>query len=260
MGANMQRQALPLLISEKPIVGTGMERIIAADSGMLVLAKRSGVVKYLDSSKIVIRVNNNDSVYNKKNLDVYNLIKYIRSNQNTCINQKPCVSLGEKVLKGDVLADGSSTDLGELALGKNIRVAFMSWNGYNFEDSILISERIVQQNKFSSIHIQELSCDIKDTKVGREKIIPYIPGLPKYMFNKLDKSGIIKIGAEVFEGDILVSKITPKNAKKLKSEEKLLIAIFGDKSPEIKDSSLRVPHGISGKVIDIKIFKKEKKL
>ncbi|WGS66171.1 DNA-directed RNA polymerase subunit beta [Enterobacteriaceae bacterium ET-AT1-13] len=257
MGANMQRQALPLLISEKPIVGTGMERIIAADSGMLVLAKRSGVVKYLDSSKIVIRVNNNDSVYNKKNLDVYNLIKYIRSNQNTCINQKPCVSLGEKVLKGDVLADGSSTDLGELALGKNIRVAFMSWNGYNFEDSILISERIVQQNKFSSIHIQELSCDIKDTKVGREKIIPYIPGLPKYMFNKLDKSGIIKIGAEVFEGDILVSKITPKNAKKLKSEEKLLIAIFGDKSPEIKDSSLRVPHGISGKVIDIKIFKKE---
>ncbi|WMC18807.1 MAG: DNA-directed RNA polymerase subunit beta [Enterobacteriaceae bacterium PSpicST2] len=259
MGANMQRQAVPLLFPDKPIVGTGMEHIIAVDSGMLVLAKRNGIVKYVDATKIIIKVDNNMILYNKENLDTYNLIKYTRSNQNTCINQTPCISLGEKILKGDVLADCSSTDHGELSLGQNMRVAFMSWNGYNFEDSILISEKIVQQNKFTTIHIHELLCEIKDTKVGSEKIIPYIPGLPKNMFSKLNKSGIIKIGTEVFEGDILISKITPKSKKKLKSEEKLLFTIFGDKSPEIQDSSLRVPHGISGKVIDIKIFKKKKK-
>ncbi|XZR52737.1 MAG: DNA-directed RNA polymerase subunit beta [Enterobacteriaceae bacterium] len=259
MGANMQRQSVPLLITEKPIVGTGMERIIANDSGVLVLAKRSGIVKYVDSTQIIIKVDNNESIYNKENLDKYNLIKYVRSNQNTCINQTPCVSLGDKILKGDVLADGPSTDCGELSLGKNMRIAFMSWNGYNFEDSILISEGIVQKNKFTTIHIQEISCEIKDTKVNCEKIVSYIPGLPKYMFSKLDKFGIIKIGAEVFEGDILVSKIIPKSVKKLKSEEKLLSAIFGEKSPEIQDSSLRVPHGINGKVIDVKIFVKKKK-
>ncbi|WMC20202.1 MAG: DNA-directed RNA polymerase subunit beta [Enterobacteriaceae bacterium PSpyr] len=256
MGSNMQRQAVPSLINDAPIVGTGMERIIAADTDSIVFAHRGGIIKYLDSSKIIIKVNNKEIINNKNNLDTYNLIKYIRSNQNTCINQTPCVSLGEKISKGDVIADGPSTDKGELALGQNIRVAFMPWNGYNFEDAVLISEKIIQQNKFTTIHIHELSCEIKDTKVNREKITINIPGIPKNFFSKLDKNGIIKIGTEVYEGDILVSKIIQKKEQKLKAEEKLLLAIFGNKSTEIQDSSLRVPNGIFGTVIDVKIFEK----
>ncbi|BFI91079.1 DNA-directed RNA polymerase subunit beta [Enterobacterales bacterium endosymbiont of Anomoneura mori] len=259
MGSNMHRQAIPMFITEKPLIGTGIERIIASDSGSLITAKRGGIVKYVDSKKIIIEVENKDIIFNKSNTDSYNLIKYTRSNQNTCINQTPIVSYNEKVSKGDVLADGSSTNNGELALGKNIRVAFMTWYGYNFEDSILISERVLQKDKFATIHIHELICEIKDTKEGYEKITTNIPGISKNDLLKLDKFGIIKIGSEVNEGEILVSKVTPKIEKQLKSEEKLLYAIFEKKISEYQDSSLRVPNGISGKVINIKIFKKKKK-
>ncbi len=254
MGANMQRQAIPCLIPEKPLVGTGMERIIANDSGIVILSKSNGIVKYVDSSKIVIENESNFSNDVCDNINIYNLFKYLRSNQNTCINQRPCVNLGDKVNKGDILADGFSTDLGDLALGQNVRVAFMSWYGYNFEDSILISENIVRNDVFSNIYIQELSCICRDTKLGAEEITSDIPNISDYSLSKLDESGIINIGTEVNIGDILVGKITPKGETQLSPEEKLLRAIFGEKASEVKDSSLRVPHGCKGKVIDVQIF------
>ncbi len=258
MGANMQRQAVPCLISDKPLVGTGMERIIAFDSGVSIIAKNSGVVKYIDSSKIIIERKDKLNVNNLfKNIDIYDLFKYLRSNQNTCINQKPCVFLGEKIKKGDIIADGCATDLGELALGQNVRVAFMSWNGYNFEDSILISERILHKDIFTTVHIQELLCICRDTKLGIEEITSDIPNINDRMLSRLDESGIINIGAEVSSGDILVGKITPKGETQLTPEEKLLRAIFGEKASEVKDSSLRVPSGCHGTVIDIQIFSRE---
>ncbi|VFP87117.1 DNA-directed RNA polymerase subunit beta [Candidatus Erwinia haradaeae] len=257
MGANMQRQAVPTLQAEKPLVGTGMERAVAVDSGVTSVAKRSGLVQYVDASRIVIKVNHNAIYSGEAGIDIYNLTKYTRSNQNTCINQIPCVNLGDIIERGDVLADGPSTDLGELALGQNMRVAFMPWNGYNFEDSILISERVLQDDRFTSIHIQELSCISRDTKLGAEEISADIPNVGEAALSKLDESGIVYIGAEVIGGDILVGKVTPKGETQLTPEEKLLRAIFGEKASDVKDSSLRVPNGVSGTVIDVQIFTRD---
>ncbi|QJC28272.1 DNA-directed RNA polymerase subunit beta [Enterobacteriaceae endosymbiont of Plateumaris braccata] len=257
MGANMQRQAVPTLRAEKPLVGTGMERIVAVDSGVNIIAKNSGIVQYVDASRIIIKVSNNETNKQKKGIDIYHLTKYTRSNQNTCINQIPCIKLNELVKKGDVLADGPSTDLGELALGQNMRVAFMPWNGYNFEDSILLSEKIVQEDRFTTIHIQELSCISRDTKLGPEEITSDIPNVSESSLSKLDESGIVYIGAEVTSNDILVGKVTPKGETQLSPEEKLLRAIFGEKASNVKDTSLRVPNGVSGTVIDVKIFTRD---
>ncbi|CAL4317954.1 DNA-directed RNA polymerase subunit beta [Buchnera aphidicola] len=257
MGANMQRQAVPLLRSEKPLVGTGIERRVAIDSGVAVIAKRGGMIKYVDSATIIVSVNQHERNPKESGIDIYNLAKYNRSNQNTCINQTPCIRLGEIVQKGDVLADGPSTDLGELALGQNLRVAFMPWNGYNFEDSILISEKIIQKDQFTTIHIQELSCVVRDTKLGPEKISTDIPNISESALSKLDESGIVYIGAKVIGGDILVGKITPKTETQLTPEEKLLRAIFGEKESDFKDSSLRVPNGIFGTVVDVQIFTRD---
>lgn len=257
MGANMQRQAIPTLIAEKPLVGTGMERIVAVDSGITVIAKRDGIVQYVDADLIVVKVDEDNIYSGESGIDIYNLIKYTRSNQNTCINQSPCVFLGNLVKKGDVLADGSATDLGELALGQNMRVAFMPWNGYNFEDSILISERVAQEDRFTTIHIQELSCISRDTKLGQEEITSDIPNVSESALSKLDESGIVYIGAEVVGGDILVGKVTPKGETQLTPEEKLLRAIFGEKASDVKDTSLRVSNGISGKVIGVQIFTRD---
>ncbi|CAL4318161.1 DNA-directed RNA polymerase subunit beta [Buchnera aphidicola] len=257
MGANMQRQAIPTLKSDKPLVGTGMERAVAVDSGVTIVAKRGGLVEYVDASRIVIKVNESETVSDEAGIDIYNLTKYTRSNQNTCINQIPCVQPNEIVKKKDVLADGPSTDLGELALGQNMRVAFMPWNGYNFEDSILISEKVVQEDRFTTIHIQELSCISRDTKLGIEEITSDIPNVGESALSKLDESGIVYIGAEVTDGDILVGKVTPKGETQLTPEEKLLRAIFGEKASDVKDSSLRVPNGISGTIIDVQIFTRD---
>ncbi|WP_343152815.1 DNA-directed RNA polymerase subunit beta [Buchnera aphidicola] len=257
MGANMQRQAIPTLKSDKPLVGTGMERAVAVDSGVTVIAKRGGLVEYMDASRIVIKVNDSETLPDEAGIDIYNLTKYTRSNQNTCINQIPCVQPNEIVKKKDVLADGPSTDLGELALGQNMRVAFMPWNGYNFEDSILISEKVVQDDRFTTIHIQELSCISRDTKLGIEEITSDIPNVGESALSKLDESGIVYIGAEVSDGDILVGKVTPKGETQLTPEEKLLRAIFGEKASDVKDSSLRVPNGISGTIIDVQIFTRD---
>ncbi|QJC36605.1 DNA-directed RNA polymerase subunit beta [Enterobacteriaceae endosymbiont of Donacia simplex] len=257
MGANMQRQAVPTLKTEKPLVGTGMERIVAVDSGVTVIAKNSGIIQYVDASRIIIKKDNNDTINIKNDIDIYHLEKYIRSNQNTCINQIPSVNLGELVKKGDVLADGPATDLGELALGQNMRVAFMPWNGYNFEDSILLSEKVVQEDKFTTIHIQELSCISRDTKLGQEEITSDIPNVSESSLSKLDESGIVYVGAEVKNGDILVGKVTPKGETQLSPEEKLLRAIFGEKASDVKDTSLRVPNGVYGTVIDVQIFTRE---
>ncbi|QJC29613.1 DNA-directed RNA polymerase subunit beta [Enterobacteriaceae endosymbiont of Plateumaris pusilla] len=257
MGANMQRQAVPTLRSEKPLIGTGMERIVAVDSGVTIIAKNSGIVQYVDASRIIVKINDNKRNIQKKGIDIYHLTKYTRSNQNTCINQIPCIKLNELVEKGDVLADGPSTDLGELALGQNMRVAFMPWNGYNFEDSILLSEKIVQEDRFTTIHIQELSCISRDTKLGSEEITSDIPNVSESSLSKLDESGIVYIGAEVTSGDILVGKVTPKGETQLSPEEKLLRAIFGEKASDVKDTSLRVPNGVSGTVIDVKIFTRD---
>ncbi|URJ28761.1 DNA-directed RNA polymerase subunit beta [Blochmannia endosymbiont of Camponotus sp. C-046] len=257
MGANMQRQAVPVLCSEKPLIGTGMERAVAIDSGVTVVAKRGGIVKYVDASRIVIHVNKNEIHTEESGIDIYHLTKYIRSNQNTCINQHPCVALEESIEHGDVIADGPSTDLGELALGQNMRIAFMPWNGYNFEDSMLVSERVVQEDKFTSIHIQELTCISRDTKLGPEEITADIPNIGEIALSKLDESGIIYIGAEVIGGDILVGKVTPKGETQLTPEEKLLRAIFGEKASDVKDSSLRVPNGVCGTVIDVQIFTRD---
>ncbi|NTS78849.1 DNA-directed RNA polymerase subunit beta [Catenovulum sp. SM1970] len=257
MGSNMQRQAVPTLKADKPLVGTGVEKTVAVDSGVTIVAKRGGSVDYVDASRIVIKVNENETVAGEAGIDIYNLTKYTRSNQNTCINQKPTVSVGDPIVRGDVLADGPSTDLGELALGQNMRVAFMPWNGYNFEDSILISERVVQEDRLTTIHIQELSCIARDTKLGPEEITPDIPNVGESALSKLDESGVVYIGAEVKGGDILVGKVTPKGESQLTPEEKLLRAIFGEKASDVKDSSLRVPNSVSGTVIDVQVFTRD---
>ena len=257
MGANMQRQAVPTLRADKPLVGTGIEKVVAVDSGVTIVAKRSGVIDYCDASRIVVKVNDDELVPGEAGIDIYNLVKYTRSNQNTCINQKPVVSVGEPVERGDVLADGPSTDLGELALGQNMRVAFMPWNGYNFEDSILLSERVAKEDRFTSIHIQELVCVARDTKLGQEEITADIPNVGEAALSKLDESGVVYIGAEVAGGDILVGKVTPKGETQLTPEEKLLRAIFGEKASDVKDSSLRVPNGTNGTVIDVQVFTRD---
>ena len=257
MGANMQRQAVPTLIAEKPLVGTGMEKIVAVDSGVTITAKRGGSVDYVDASRIVIKVNENEMVAGEAGIDIYNLTKYTRSNQNTCINQKPTCNVGDPIVSGDVLADGPSTDMGDLALGQNMRIAFMPWNGYNFEDSILISERVAMEDRFTSIHIQELSCIARDTKLGPEEISADIPNVGESALGKLDESGVVYIGAEVKGGDILVGKVTPKGETQLTPEEKLLRAIFGEKASDVKDTSLRVPNSVRGTVIDVQVFTRD---
>ena len=257
MGSNMQRQAVPTLRVDKPLVGTGMERVVATDSGVTTVALRGGVVDQVDSGRIVVRANEEEVGEDDPGVDIYNLIKYQRSNQNTCMNQRPLVKVGDVVAKRDVLADGPSTDLGELALGQNMLVAFMPWNGYNFEDSILISERVVQEDRFTSIHIEELTCVARDTKLGTEEISADIPNVGESTLNKLDESGIVFIGAEVKAGDILVGKVTPKGETQLTPEEKLLRAIFGEKASDVKDTSLRVPSGMDGTVIDVQVFTRE---
>ncbi|MBI5460615.1 MAG: DNA-directed RNA polymerase subunit beta [Gammaproteobacteria bacterium] len=257
MGSNMQRQAVPTLRSDKPLVGTGMERAVATDSGVTVVAKRGGHVDSVDAGRIVVRVNDDETVAGEPGVDIYNLIKYTRSNQNTCINQRPLVKTGDIIARGDVLADGPSTDMGELALGQNLLVAFMPWNGYNFEDSILISERVVQEDRFTTIHIEELTCVARDTKLGAEEISGDIPNVGEGALSKLDESGIVYIGAEVKPGDILVGKVTPKGETQLTPEEKLLRAIFGEKASDVKDTSLRVPSGMDGTVIDVQVFTRD---
>jgi len=257
MGSNMQRQAVPTLRTESPLVGTGMERPVAIDSGVTVVARRGGVVDSVDASRIVVRVNDAETISAEPGVDIYNLTKYTRSNQNTCINQRPLVSAGDVIARGDVLADGPSTDLGELALGQNMLVAFMPWNGYNFEDSILISERVVQEDRFTTIHIEELTCVARDTKLGAEEITADIPNVGDQALNKLDEAGIAWIGAEVRAGDILVGKVTPKGETQLTPEEKLLRAIFGEKASDVKDTSLRVPPGMDGTVIDVRVFTRD---
>jgi DNA-directed RNA polymerase subunit beta len=257
MGSNMQRQAVPTLRAEKPLVGTGMEGTVAIDSGVTVIAKRGGRVDSVDAARIVVRVNDEETEPGEPGVDIYNLIKYTRSNQNTCINQRPLVKVGDQIARGDVLADGPSTDLGELALGQNLRVAFMPWNGCNFEDSILISERVVEEDRFTTIHIEELTCMARDTKLGPEEITADIPNVGEAALAKLDESGIVYIGAEVREGDILVGKVTPKGETQLTPEEKLLRAIFGEKASDVKDTSLRVPSGMAGTVIDVQVFTRD---
>jgi DNA-directed RNA polymerase subunit beta len=257
MGSNMQRQAVPCLRPEKALVGTGIERTVAVDSGTAVQALRGGVVDYVDAGRIVVRVNDDETVSGDVGVDIYNLMKYTRSNQNTNINQTPLVKPGERLAKGDVVADGASTDMGELALGQNMLVAFMPWNGYNFEDSILISERVVADDRYTSIHIEELTVVARDTKLGPEEITRDISNLSEAQLARLDESGIVYIGAEVEAGDVLVGKVTPKGETQLTPEEKLLRAIFGEKASDVKDTSLRVPSGISGTVIDVQVFTRE---
>ncbi|MFC5303081.1 DNA-directed RNA polymerase subunit beta [Azospira restricta] len=257
MGANMQRQAVPCLRPEKPVVGTGIERTVAVDSGTAVQALRGGVVDYVDASRIVVRVNDDETVPGEVGVDIYNLVKYTRSNQNTNINQRPTVKVGDVIAQGDVVADGASTDKGELALGQNMRIAFMPWNGYNFEDSILISERVVADDRYTSIHIEELTVVARDTKLGPEEITRDIASLGEVQLSRLDDSGIVYIGAEVEAGDVLVGKVTPKGETQLTPEEKLLRAIFGEKASDVKDTSLRVPSGIAGTVIDVQVFTRE---
>jgi DNA-directed RNA polymerase subunit beta len=257
MGSNMQRQAVPCLRAEKPLVGTGLERTVAVDSGTAVRARRGGVVDYVDAARIVVRVNDDETTPGEVGVDIYNLVKYQRSNQNTNNNQRPLVKVGDGIARDDVIADGASTDLGELALGQNMLVAFMPWNGYNFEDSILISERVVADERFTSIHIEELSVVARDTKLGAEEITRDISNLSESQLASLDESGIIYIGAEVEAGDVLVGKVTPKGETQLTPEEKLLRAIFGEKASDVKDTSLRVPSGMSGTVIDVQVFTRE---
>ena len=257
MGSNMQRQAVPTLCAEKPLVGTGMERTVAVDSGVTLVAEHDGVVDDVDAGRIVVRIDNDKNDKSDKYVDIYNLTKYVRSNQNTCINQKPLVKPGDVIKAGDVLADGPSTDLGELALGQNMLVAFMPWNGYNFEDSILISERVVKEDRFTSIHIIEHSCLARDTKLGSEEITADIPNVSESALRYLDESGIVSIGAQVKAGDILVGKVTPKGETQLTPEEKLLRAIFGEKASDVKDTSLRVPSGTQATVIDVQVFTRD---
>ncbi|MFA5172655.1 MAG: DNA-directed RNA polymerase subunit beta [Sulfuriferula sp.] len=257
MGSNMQRQAVPCLRAEKSLVGTGIERTAAVDSGTTVQAKRGGVVDYVDAGRIVVRVNDDETKAGEVGVDIYTLIKYTRSNQNTNINQRPLVNVGDKLVRGDVIADGASTDMGELALGQNLLVAFMPWNGFNYEDSILISEKVVADDRYTSIHIEELTVVARDTKLGPEEITRDISNLSERMLNRLDDSGICFIGAEVEAGDVLVGKVTPKGETQLTPEEKLLRAIFGEKASDVKDTSLRVPSGMAGIVIDVQVFTRE---
>ncbi|WP_019030128.1 DNA-directed RNA polymerase subunit beta [Colwellia piezophila] len=257
MGSNMQRQAVPTLKVDKPLVGTGMEKVVAVDSGVTAVAKRGGVVSYVDASRIVVKVNESEMHAGEAGIDIYNLTKYTRSNQNTCINQRPVCRMGEPVVRGDVLADGPSTDMGELALGQNMRIAFMPWNGYNFEDSMLLSERVAIEDRFTTIHIQELTCIARDTKLGSEEITADIPNVGESALSKLDEAGVVYIGAEVNGGDILVGKVTPKGETQLTPEEKLLRAIFGEKAADVKDSSLRVPNSVKGTIIDVQIFTRD---
>jgi len=257
MGSNMQRQAVPTLKSDKPLVGTGIERNVAIDSGVCIVADRGGIVEYVDASRIVVKVAGEEIGDDDAGVDIYNLTKYTRSNQNTCINQRTIVRQGDLIARGDVLADGPSVDLGELALGQNMRIAFMPWNGYNYEDSILVSEKVVQEDRFTSIHIQELTCIARDTKLGPEEITADIPNVGEAALSKLDESGVVYIGAEVGAGDILVGKVTPKSETQLTPEEKLLRAIFGEKASDVKDTSLRVKGGMRGTVIDVQVFTRD---
>ncbi len=257
MGSNMQRQAVPTLITEKPLVGTGMERAIARDSHAALISNRGGTVDSVDAGRIVVRVNDEETTSDEAGVDIYNLTKYTRSNQNTCINQRPLVRVGDVIAKNDVLADGPSTDLGELALGQNMLIAFMPWNGYNFEDSILISDRVVEEDRFTTIHIEELTCITRDTKLGAEEITADIPNVSESLLGKLDESGIVYVGAEIKPNDILVGKVTPKGETQLSPEEKLLRAIFGEKASDVKDTSLRVPSGIEGTVIDVRVYTRD---
>ena len=257
MGSNMQRQAVPTLRAEKPLVGTGMERNVARDSGVCVIAKRGGVIDSVDASRIVVRVADAEIEAGDAGVDIYTLTKFTRSNQNTCINQRPLVKPGDVIKARDILADGPSIDMGELALGQNMRIAFMPWNGYNFEDSILVSERVVKEDRFTSIHIQELTCIARDTKLGPEEITSDIPNVGEGALSKLDESGIVYIGAEVTAGDILVGKVTPKGETQLTPEEKLLRAIFGEKASDVKDTSQRVPSSVKGTVIDVQVFTRD---
>ena len=257
MGSNMQRQAVPTLIAQKPLVGTGIERSVAQDSGVTVIAKRGGRIDSCDASRIVVVANDDEAVSGESGVDIYNLTKYTRSNQNTCINQRPLVKVGDQVARGDVMADGPSTDMGELALGQNMLIAFMPWNGYNFEDSILVSERVVEEDRYTTIHIEELTCVARDTKLGSEEITGDIPNVGESALSKLDEAGIVYIGAEVKSGDILVGKVTPKGETQLTPEEKLLRAIFGEKASDVKDTSLRVKSGVTGTVLDVQVFTRD---
>ena len=257
MGTNQQRQAVPTVRTETPLVGTGIEGRVARDSGGCVIAKRGGVVDSVDAGRVVVRVDDDEMTLGEAGVDIYNLVKFTRSNQNTCINQRPLVKEGDRIAADDILADGPSVDTGELALGQNMRIAFMPWNGYNFEDSILISERVVQEDRFTTIHIQELTCSARDTKLGPEEITDDIPNVGESALNHLDKSGIVYVGAEVSAGDILVGKVTPKGESQLTPEEKLLRAIFGEKASDVKDTSLRVPTGVRGTVIDVRVFTRD---
>jgi DNA-directed RNA polymerase subunit beta len=256
MGSNMQRQAVPLLRTEAPFVGTGMEKTVARDSGVTIVARRDGIVENVDSTRIVVKADK-PSGARDTGVDIYNLIKYQRSNQNTCVNQRPIIVVGDQVKAGDVIADGPSTEMGELALGRNVVVALMPWGGYNFEDSILISERVVKEDIYTSIHIEEFECVSRDTKLGPEEITRDIPNVGDEALTNLDESGIIRIGAEVKPGDILVGKITPKGETQLSPEEKLLRAIFGEKAGEVRDTSLRVPPGVEGTIINVRIFSRK---
>jgi DNA-directed RNA polymerase subunit beta len=256
MGSNMQRQAVPLLRSESPIVGTGLESIVARDSGAVVLCKRGGIVDSVDSERIIVRVEGKDIETGEATefgADIYQLIKFRRSNQNTCITQKPVAREGERLRKGEVLADGPSTQSGELALGRNVLVAFMPWRGYNFEDAILVSERLVKEDSYTSIHIEEFEIEARDTKLGPEEITRDIPNVSESALKDLDESGIIRVGATVKAGDILVGKVTPKGETQLTPEEKLLRAIFGEKAGDVRDASLKSPPGIEGTVVDVKV-------
>ena len=257
MGSNMQRQGVPCLRADRPLVGTGVERVVAIDSGTMVIAKRGGVVDYVDGSRIIIRVDSAEIKDKDIGVDIYNLMKYVRSNQNTCLNQKPIVKIGDKIAIGDVIADGSATDLGELAVGQNVLVAFMPWNGYNFEDSILVSEKLIASDKYTSIHIEELAILARETKQGDEEITSDIPNLSQTQLSRLDETGIVYVGAKVSPGDVLVGKVTPKGEIQLTPEEKLLRAIFGEKASDVKDTSLRVPVGMQGTVIDVQVFNRD---
>ena len=257
MGSNMQRQAVPLLTTQAPLVGTGMEQVVAVDSGVTALAKRDGVVDSVDATRIVIKATEFEEGDLDPGVDIYNLVKYQRSNQNTCINQRPIVKKGDRVAAGQVIADGPATDKGELALGRNVLVAFMCWGGYNYEDSILVSEKIVKEDIFTSIHIEEFEVMARDTKLGKEEITRDIPNVGDEGLRNLDEAGIIRIGAEIKPGDILVGKITPKGENQLSPEEKLLRAIFGEKAGDVRDTSLRVPPGVEGIVIDARIFSRK---
>ena len=250
MGSNMQRQAVPLIKPEAPIVGTGMEYRAAKDSGITVSAREDGIVEKVTGDEIQIRNKNNE-------LDRYKLLKFKRTNGGTCINQRPIVAVGEKVKKGETIADGPSTENGEMALGRNVLIAFSTWEGYNFEDAVLISERLVKDDVYTSIHIEEYDCECRDTKLGPEEITRDIPNVGEDSLKDLDEDGIIRIGAEVRPGDILVGKVTPKGETELTAEERLLRAIFGEKSREVRDTSLRVPHGEAGTIVDVKIFTRE---